>query len=78
MSEYYGWAIDTRSKEGHGLIGRFWWFGGPVLIPKHLEGHRKALFCTRKEAREALPKTRRSFPKSKVIKVNVVIKEIEK
>lgn len=76
MSKYYGWAIDTRSEEGHGLIGRYWWFeNGPSLIPKHMEGHRTALFCTRREAREALPKTRRGFPKSKVIRVKVTIEE---
>lgn len=72
MGEYSGWAIDTCSREGHGLIGRYWWFEGePTHIPKHMEGHRSALFCTRREAREALPKTRSSFPKSKVVKVNV-------
>ena len=74
-SEYYGWAIDTQSKEGHGYIGRYWWFEGNCNIPKHMEGHRTALFCTRREAREALPKTRRAFPKSKVIKVIVRIQE---
>ena len=78
MSKYYGWAIDTCSKEGHGLIGRYWWFGDkPPRIPKHMEGHRTALFCTRREAREALPETRRAFPKSKVVKANVII-ELEK
>ena len=76
MSEYYGWAIDTCSEEGHGLIGRYWWFGDKYThIPKHMEGHRTALFCTRREAREALPKTRRAFPKSKVVKAFVSVKE---
>lgn len=74
MKEYYGWAIDTRSKEGHGLIGRYWWFYDfPTHIPQHMEGHHTALFCTRREAREALPKTRRAFPKSKVVKATVRI-----
>ncbi len=72
MSEYYGWVIDTRSNERHGLIGRFWCFGGN-RIPTHMRGHHTALFCTRREAREALPKTRRAFPKSRVVKVDVTI-----
>ncbi len=74
MSEYIGWAIDTRSDEGHGLIGRYWWLGKYNVIPKHMEGHQTALFCTRREAREALPKTRRAFPKSKVVKVTVRVR----
>ena len=74
MKEYYGWAIDTCSDEGHGLIGRYWWFERPVVrVPKHMEGHHTALFCTRREARAVLPKTRRSFPKSKVVKVKVTV-----
>lgn len=76
MKRYYGWAIDTRSEEGHNLIGRYWWFGNKRIIPIHMEGHKTALFCTRREAREALPRTRMAFPKSKVIKVEVTIKEI--
>lgn len=79
MSEYYGWAIDTQSEEGHGFIGRYWWFEGygGSLIPAHMEGHRTALFCTRKLAREALPKTRRAFPRSKVVKVIVSVQKAD-
>lgn len=76
MNEYYGWAIDTCSDEGHGLIGRYWWFdNSPARIPDHMEGHLTALFTTRKLAREALPKTRRAFPKSRVVKVLVKIQQ---
>lgn len=76
-AEYTGWAIDSRSGEGHGLIGRYWWFERPPpRIPFHMEGHEKAVFLTRREARAALPTARRAFPKSKVIKVKITIEEI--
>ena len=70
-SVYIGWAIHTGSKEGHGYIGRYWL---SREIPIHMLGHRTALFQTRKEARQALPKTRRGFPNSRVVKVKVVIR----
>jgi len=74
MNEYYGWAIDTQSKEGHGLIGRYWWFDEEYTpIPAHMEGHPIALFCTRRAARNVLSKTRGTFPRSKVIKVRITI-----
>ena len=74
MAEYTGWAIDSQSAEGHGLIGRYWWFTGkPVGIPNHMEGHLNAVFPTRREARAALPSTKRAFPKAKVVKVKVTI-----
>jgi hypothetical protein len=71
---FQAWAIDTQSGEGHGLIGRYWWFDeNSRNIPKHMEGCRFALFKTRKDAREALPKVKRAFPKSKIKHVNVRI-----
>ncbi len=71
------WAIDTRSGEGHGFIGRYWRFGledhtsraGHVLRPR--------LFETRKEARVALKEMKSkdyvSFPKARVARVSVIV-----
>ena len=50
MSEFTAWAIDTRSPEGHGLLGRY--FFGYRNIPPSSEGCETALFKTRKIARE--------------------------
>jgi len=72
---YWGWAIHSRSDEGHGFIGRFWWFGS-YHIPAHMRGHMIALFETRAEARQALPQTRITFPRSKIIRVKVIVEEI--
>jgi hypothetical protein len=74
MKTYTGWAIDTQSEEGLGLIGRFWWFGlTPPNIPKNMRGHRISLFETRREARENLPSVKRAYPRAIVIKVDISI-----
>ena len=70
------WAIDTRSKEGHCLIGI--WFVNHIANPlQHQEGLKIALWETRKKAREFLAidrmKVYRSFPRMKVVKVKVTI-----
>lgn len=55
--QYTGWAIEGRCSgplvKGPYLCGRYY-FGKPT--DSHLEGHRIALFNTRREARAALPK----------------------
>ena len=73
MKSFNAWVIDTNSKEGHGLIGRYWWFNGPCEIPAHLEGCKCAMFTTRKTARENLPNVRHSFPSATVKKATVTI-----
>jgi len=77
LDRFTTWAIDTRSDEGHGLIGRYWWFNRSApQIPAHLEGCKTALFKTRELARAGLPSVREySFPKAKVVKVDVIIKK---
>ena len=73
--KFNAWAIDTRSDEGHGLIGRYWWFGGePPKIPTHMEGCEVALFKTRYMARKNIAHVKRGFPKAVVIKVKVIVK----
>jgi hypothetical protein len=75
IEKYYGWAIQTRS-EREGLIGRYWWFNKThPEIPIHMEGHRIALFITRREARENLPSIKKSFPRARVKRVQVEIKD---
>ena len=73
-NKFYAWAIDTRSDEGHGLIGRYWWFDKHApIIPAHMEGCEIALFKTRKIARENLPSVQLTFPRAVVIKVSVSV-----
>lgn len=75
IKKYTGWAINFRSKEEHGLMGRYYWFSfGPISIPKHMNGHLTALYCTRKEAREVLPAVKRAFPDARVEKAYVTIR----
>ena len=69
---FFAWAIDTRS-DGHGFIGRYWWFAPSQAIPVHMKGCYIALFETRKTAREYLPLVRRSFPKAVPVKVMISI-----
>lgn len=75
---YHAWAIDTRSDEGHGLVGKYWWFGGHQLscyedkVPQ-ITGYKTALFRTRQIARDNLNDVKNAFPKAKVIKVQVDI-----
>lgn len=75
VTEFYAWAINTRSDEGHGFIGRFWHFGRPPFIPDQLLGCRTSLFETRAKAREALPHVKCTFPKARVVKVKVTVEE---
>ena len=75
--EFEAWAISTMSEEGHGLIGRYWWFEGKSpVIPCHLEGCQTALFKIRSLAREGLVSVRRGFEKARVVKVKVTIEVI--
>ena len=67
---FTAWAIHTRSSEGHGFIGRYWYC---IPIPIHMEGCVIALFKTRKLARENLPDIKGAFPKAQVVKVKVII-----
>ena len=73
---FNAWAIDTCSHEGHGLIGRYWWFEGKSpVVPVHMEGCEPALFITRERARMNLPSVKRAFPQAKVIAVGVSIRQ---
>lgn len=76
MKEIFkAWAIDTRSDEGHGFIGRYWWHRGE--LPDHLEGCETALFKTRAIARQYLPDvTRHSFPRAQVVRVRVTVEKL--
>ena len=72
--QFNTWVIDTNSKEGHKLIGRYWHFGTvPFGIPQHMEGCQCAMFKTRELARKNLLSVKRSFPNATVRKVRVVI-----
>lgn len=77
-NKFSAWAIDTKSTEGHGLIGRYWHFKpDQQKIPEHLEGCKTALFKTRKIARENISSVKKSysFPNAVIIKVDVIIKQ---
>ena len=83
MKTFIAWAVDSRSKEGHGLLGRYWRFDNSHRdIPPHLEGCIVALYKTRELAREAAKSIRGDgieytpFPKTRAIKVEVIIKPI--
>ena len=83
VKKFFAWAIDTQSYEGHGYLGRYWWFKGKSHnIPEHLEDCRVALFNTRRIARENLRymKTQEyvPFPKAKVVKVEIIIRPVKK
>ena len=73
---FTAWAIDSRSDDGHGLVGRYWpFYVRDIFIPLHMEGCKFALFTTRKLARKFLPNVRGAFPRASVVKVSVEIKE---
>ncbi len=84
ITETFYWAIDSRSTEGHGLIGRYWWFKNHLIIPPHLEGCNIAVFKTRKIARENLPAVKgvkgdgffHAFPRARVVKVRLTVEEV--
>jgi hypothetical protein len=71
------WAIDTRSAEGHGFIGRYYL---SQKVPKPNEGCKIALFKTRSIAREHLAimkaRTWQQFPKARVVQVRVTVESI--
>ena len=72
--QFTTWVIDTNSKEGHKLIGRYWHFGNvPFGIPEHMEGCNSAMFKTRQLARKNLPSVKMSFPNATVRKAGVII-----
>ena len=71
--KFTAWAINTNSDEGHGFIGRYWWFTERRNIPVHMEGGKVALFKTRKIAKENLSSVKRSFPSARVEKVIISI-----
>ena len=71
------WAIDTRSKSGHGFIGVFWW--SPfLLVPEECDGLHVALFRTREIARKRLAAVKRAFPDSRVVHVNVSVMTLQR
>jgi len=78
MMELKGWVINTRSDDGHGFIGKFWWFGkNPPKIPNHMDGYRTAVFRTRKEAIEGLNFVIGSFHKARVERVTITLTPME-
>ena len=74
-----GWAIHTRSREGHGFLG-VWWFD-PNYDPPKFASLRTALFPSRELARQALRewKGRKGsyvpWPKAEVVRVSIEIRE---
>lgn len=74
---FIAWAIDTRSEEGHGLIGRYWWFNNKApTIPTHMEGCKTAIFKTRALAKEGLSSVKKTFENARVVKVKVTIETL--
>ena len=74
IETFTAWAIDSRSSEGHGLIGRYWFFTHKsFMIPPQMEGCRISLFRTRSFARANLVSVRRSFKNARVVKAKVTI-----
>ena len=73
--KFKAWAIDLKTKEGHGFVGRYL-VGTP--IPKHMKGCVTALFETRSSARKNLDYVRQGniFPNAQVVRVEVTIKEV--
>ncbi len=72
--EFIAWAIDSQSEEGHGLVGRYWWFNNKSPeIPPQLEGCRIALFETRALASQGLLSVRKSWKKARVVKAKVTV-----
>jgi hypothetical protein len=71
------WAIDTNSKEGHGLLG-IYAFAWNQSIPDCCKGYRIATFETRSIARSALKnmkcKDYIAFPKAKIVRLIISTK----
>ena len=78
MESFYSWAIDSRSSEGHGLLGRYFFTRG-AHIPPSSEGCRVALFKTRAIARQVLKEGYTPYigdtwrPKVVRVKVTVIV-----
>jgi len=77
---HHAWAIDTRSDEGHDLLGMYWGFNEDSrfeVVPIHMQGTRTALFRARQQARDALAienkKRYVSFPNACVVKVKITL-----
>jgi len=68
---FKAWAIDTRSEEGHGFIGRYYWYQN---LPDSSEGCELALFLTKAKAMKYLPQAREAFPKAQVARVLITVK----
>ncbi len=75
--QFTAWAIDTRSTEGHGLLGRYFFSHN---IPPSAEGCVTALFKTRAIARQYLRESFKDYKplnwKPRVIRVSVSIREV--
>jgi hypothetical protein len=74
------WAIDTKSDEGHQLIGIYYFTQNKIKHPHPAcDGCRIALFRTRHKARIHLHGTdaKEQFPKARVIKVRIIVEEIK-
>ena len=71
---YTGWAVDSHSREGHGLLGVLW-FDWPH--PEPLPVVRTAIFPTRAEAREAVrqhkAKEYQPFPRMTPVRVRITV-----
>lgn len=65
------WAIDTTSKDRHGLIGTFWFAEDD---PPHRAGLRLAMFETRAQAKAHLASVRRSFIHARVVRVTLEVR----
>ena len=74
IETFTAWAIDSRSSEGHGLIGRYWFFNHKCpMIPPQMEGCSISLFKTRALARANLAPVRSVFKNARVVKAKVTI-----
>lgn len=82
-STYEGWTIQVTPvplgslTSRPYLAGRYSWFGTlPPDIPPQFEGHVRCLFKTRREARAAIRGKSGAYYKFRVVRAQVVIREI--
>lgn len=77
VKRFTAWAIDTRSTEGHGFLGRYCF---SYTIPPSAKGCLTALFTTRKIARQYCEDYFKDYTPSgwnpRAVKVEVTIKEL--
>jgi hypothetical protein len=71
---YSGWAVDSRSHEGHGLLGVLWFsYPHPEPLPLVLT----SMFPTREAAREAVREHKRQryqpFPFMRPVRVRITV-----